>query len=88
MEYKIAFTRQAKRELHKIHQGNRKQYQRIKRAIGGLAQDPYPQGSITLSGRSGRRIRVGNYRVLYSVEEQEVLVEVFTIGARGNVYKR
>lgn len=80
MEYKIAFTRQAKRELQKIHQGNRKQYQRIKRAIGGLAQDPYPQGSI--------RIRVGNYRVLYSVEEQEVLVEVFTVGARGNVYKR
>ncbi|MDU7103185.1 type II toxin-antitoxin system RelE family toxin [Corynebacterium marquesiae] len=56
--------------------------------MGGLAQDPYPPGSIALSGKSGRRIRVGNYRVLYSVEEQEVLVEVFTVGARGNVYKR
>ena len=58
---------------------------RIKNALIKLSNEP-PQGDIkSLEGRDGYRLRVGGYRVLFDVIEQEIVV--FDIGLRGQIYK-
>jgi mRNA interferase RelE/StbE len=73
---------------------------RIRRAIGSLAEDPrpYPQSS-ALRGKEGRRLRVGDYRVIYEVEEPHPdhseqregepagLVKVLAVGHRQGIYE-
>ena len=50
-----------------------------------LASDPRPPGSIKLAGAERYRIRQGNYRILYSIDEDQVIVTVVRIGHRGDV---
>jgi mRNA interferase RelE/StbE len=61
---------------------------RIQGAIALLAQDPRPPGARALRGRPGRRIRVGDYRIIYTVEDDVLLVVVVTLGHRREVYER
>lgn len=62
---------------------------RIVRALQGLEEEPRPSGAKRLVGLSGTlRIRVGDWRILYEVREQEVVVLVVRIGPRGEVYER
>jgi len=61
---------------------------RIQGAIALLAQDPRPPGARTLRGRPGLRIRVGDYRIIYTVEDDVLLVVVVTLGHRREVYER
>ena len=56
-------------------------------AIRALGEDPYPDGHVVLGGREGFRIRVRQHRVLYSVVDDRLVVEVFRIGPRSDVYK-
>lgn len=86
--YQVLFTRQSSKDLKKIQKGNPKVYDAIIKAIRSLAEDPRPDGSVELGGREGLRIKVGGYRVLYSFTKQELIVEVFRVGPRGDVYKR
>lgn len=71
--------------------------ERIRRAIGALAEDPRPHPqSRELRGREGRRLRVGDYRVIYEVEEPHPdhpeegdpagLVTVLAVGHRQGIY--
>ncbi len=60
---------------------------RIVKQIQELANDPYPQGSVRLKGREEWRIRQGNYRILYIVNEEIVTVIVVKIGHRKEVYR-
>ena len=60
---------------------------RIQGAIALLAQDPRPPGARTLRGRPGLRIRVGDYRIIYTVEDDVLLVVVVTLGHRREVYE-
>lgn len=52
-----------------------------------LAEDPYPSDSIQLKGRAERRIRQGDYRLLYVVEDKTVTVFVVQIGHRREIYR-
>lgn len=62
---------------------------RIARAIDGLAATPRPAGAVTLQGSDGlRRIRVGDYRVVYTLEQATRTVLIVTIGRRRDVYRR
>lgn len=62
---------------------------RIVRALQGLEEEPRPSGAKRLVGLGGTlRIRVGDWRILYEVREQEVVVLVVRIGPRGEVYER
>lgn len=57
-------------------------------AIEDLAGEPRPQGSIQLSGGDGEcRIHVGDYRIVYDIEHEELLVLVLRIGHRREVYR-
>jgi mRNA interferase RelE/StbE len=82
--YSLSLSRQAIKELGKI---NEPYYSNIKLAIANLAQDPRPLGYKKLKGRDGYRIRVSNYRIIYHIFDQELIVEIITLGHRKDIYK-
>jgi mRNA interferase RelE/StbE len=53
-----------------------------------LAEDPRPPGARALQGRPGLRVRVGDYRIIYTVEDDVLLVVVVRLGHRRDVYER
>jgi mRNA interferase RelE/StbE len=61
---------------------------RIRGALALLANDPRPPASRRLRGRDGFRVRVGDYRILYRIENEVLLVVVVTICHRRQVYER
>ncbi|WP_105034613.1 type II toxin-antitoxin system RelE family toxin [Cryobacterium aureum] len=61
---------------------------RIQGAIAFLGQDPRPPGARRLQGREGLRVRVGDYRIIYTVTDQILTVVVVTLGHRRDVYER
>ncbi|GAC1640756.1 MAG: type II toxin-antitoxin system RelE/ParE family toxin [Herpetosiphon sp.] len=62
-------------------------YGRIIVAINTLANDPRPPGCKTIVGSPYWRIRIGNYRVIYEIDDAELVVTVIEVGQRGDVYR-
>ena len=60
---------------------------RMQGAIALLAQDPRPPASRPLQGREGYRLRVGDYRIIYTIDNGNLLIVVVTIGHRRDVYQ-
>lgn len=85
MTYEIEVRPAALRALKRI---DRKDQARIRGAIALLAVDPRPPGAKALRGRDGLRIRVGDYRIIYAVEDGRLLIVVVTLGHRRQVYDR
>ena len=83
MAYFLNFNKQAFKELEKINEPN---YSRIKQAIYGLADNPRPQGYKKLRGIEGYRIRVGDYRIIYDIFDDVLVVEIITLGNRKDIY--
>jgi len=82
--YSIVFKASAAKELHAIP---KRDLQRILDRIGSLAADPRPLGSEKLSGQERYRIRQGNYRIIYSIEDVQLTVWVVKVGHRREVYR-
>ncbi len=83
--YRIELTRDALRALAKLDKPVRR---RVQGAIDRLADDPHPAGMIALRGAPGAfRIRVGDYRVIYVLHDDRLLVVVIDIGHRRDVYR-
>jgi mRNA interferase RelE/StbE len=62
--------------------------ERLIRAIDALANDPRPAGRVKLHGAEDAwRIRVGDYRIIYSIEDGKLLILVLRIGHRREVYR-
>ncbi len=86
MKYKIKILPTARRELLSLSEEIQK---RIYRKIAVLAADPYPKGVKAIKGGDGIfRLRVGDYRVLYQVKRNRLLVLVLRIGHRKDIYRR
>lgn len=85
MAYEIQVRPAAFRALKRI---DRQDQARVRGAIALLAADPRPPGAKALRGREGLRIRVGNYRIIYTIEDDRLLVVVVTLGHRREVYDR
>ena len=82
---RIQVSRTAERALSKLAVDGR---ERVVRAIQALAQNPFPAGCRKLTGYDDVfRIRVGPYRVLYSVNAGALIVIVLKVGHRKNVYR-
>ena len=85
MSYQIEFSRQADRQFRNLPSQIQ---QRLKSRIDSLAATPRPYGSEKLSGADQLyRIRVGDYRIVYSVEDDRLLVLVVKVGHRREVYR-
>jgi mRNA interferase RelE/StbE len=62
--------------------------ERIAAAIDALATEPRPHGAVRLAGRDDFRVRVGDYRIVYAVVDDERVVIVARIAHRREVYRR
>jgi mRNA interferase RelE/StbE len=83
MTYTLNFSKKALKELEKI---NDPFYSNVKEAIAHLTTNPRPQGYKKLKGRPGYRIRTGNYRIIYEIFDNILLVDVIDLGHRKDVY--
>ena len=83
--YRLLIKASAVKELKGIP--NKLDRQRIVKRIQGLESDPLPPGSQKLSGKERYRIRQGQYRIVYSIEKNELVVYVVKIGNRKDVYR-
>jgi mRNA interferase RelE/StbE len=85
MRYAIEFTASALRELRAL---DRQIQRRISAKIEALRDDPFPPGVQKFQGEADHwRIRVGDYRVIYRIEKQRVVVVIVRIGHRREVYR-
>ena len=83
--YQVSVKRSAERELNRLREPLRT---RVMHAIGSLRADPRPHGSIKLKGSSNAyRIRVGDHRVLYTVDDMVRIVLIQQVGDRKDVYR-
>ena len=84
-EYKIVFVRSARKELQAL---DRSVAGRVLKRIEALTREPRPSGCRKLEGTDNLwRIRVGDWRVVYAVDDAKSLVEVSVIRHRREVYR-
>lgn len=82
--YSLIFNKQVrKKDLPKIPAKDRA---RILKIIDGLQYNPRPRGALRLTNREEYRIRQGDYRILYVIEDEVKIVEIQHIASRGDVY--
>ena len=85
--FKILIKRSAAKELEEI--AGRKDRVRITRRILALADDPRPAGVEKLSGTSEKyRLRQGDFRILYEIQDDALVVFIVRVGNRKDVYRR
>ena len=84
MNYSVLMLPRAQKQLSALASPS---YERVRDAITSLASDVRPQGCLTLSGRDGWRIRVGDFRVIYEINDASRTVTVLDVGNRRDVYR-
>lgn len=85
MAHRIELTKAARRALASLPRNILK---RVDAAILALAHNPRPPGAKKLEGQELYRIRVGDYRIIYAMEDERLVVLVVRIGHRREVYRR
>lgn len=89
MSYRIEFTSSSNKELSKLRKSIQpKRFKRIQETIEALSADPRPPGSESVETTDYLRVRTGNYRIIYLVEEEVLTVLIIRIGHRREVYRR
>ncbi len=83
MTYQVLIERSAAKSLSRIPAPHR---ERVTTAIRDLATTPRPLGVKKLSGRDAWRIRIGAYRVIYEIYDQQLRVLVVAVGPRQGIY--
>ena len=83
--YEVRLHREAARSFRRLHEPLRG---RIADVIDGLAREPRPRGAERLAGRDDFRVRVGDYRIVYAVDDDLRVVIVARIAHRRDVYRR
>lgn len=85
MRYIVNILRRAQKQLARLPLPI---YRRVVEAIFALALVPRPPGALKLTGRPGWRIRVGDVRVIYEIDDEKRIVTILDIGHRRDIYRR
>jgi mRNA interferase RelE/StbE len=83
-QYKVIVRTSVSKDLKGIP---KKDVRRVLAAIESLAENPRPPGAKKLSGQERYRLRQGDYRILYSIEADKLIVCVVKVGNRSDVYR-
>ncbi len=84
MSYTVIISRSVQKQLAKL---SAEIQERIVESLAKLENNPSPSGSKKLKGRDGWRIRIGDYRVIYEINDQVLQVIVIHTGHRRDVYR-
>ena len=84
MGYEVRIVSAAEREMDKLPAAIHK---RISRRILTLEDNPRLRGAKKLSGREEYRLRIGDYRILYTVDDKNRVVTIFAMGHRREIYR-
>jgi len=82
--YTVRLKRSAEKELENLPA---RIHNKVINVLLSLKENPFPRNSIKLHGREGWRIRVGNYRILYIIDEPDKNVEIISVAHRKEVYR-
>jgi len=84
--YKIIFKKKAVKSLNKLPRNTAKT---IREKLDEIAADPYTEhpNAKKLQGREGYRLRVGDWRVIYEIQNDQLVILVLKVAPRGEVYK-
>ncbi len=85
MGYQIDYTSNARRSIERLERATQK---RILARVETLSTNPRPPGAVKLSGQEAYRVRSGDYRIIYSIHDDRLLVLVIDVGHRRDVYRR
>lgn len=81
--YTVILSKKAQKQLDKLPDNIAEP---IFEAIANLEENPRPAGIKKLKGRDGYRVRVGNYRIIYEIFDNELLIDVIAVGHRKDIY--
>ena len=84
MPYRLLIRASAEKEMDSLP---RSIHTRISRRIIALEDDPRPMGSKKLEGVEGYRLRIGDYRVVYTVDDKQKVVTIARVAHRREVYR-
>ena len=83
-KFDLVFKESVSKDLKEI---SKQDVQRILERIDALRDEPRPQGSVKLSGKEYYRVRQGNYRIIYAIQDSQLVVIVIKVGHRREVYR-
>lgn len=84
MSYTVFLKSSAEKELDRL---DAKTHGRVIKQLLALKGNPFPKGVKKLRGREGYRIRIGDYRILYEIDENMKKIEIFALAHRKEVYR-
>ena len=86
MSYTILLERQAEKELRSLPS---QILRRIDKCLLALSNEPWPRGAVKLKGKAGEgwRIKIGGYRILYTVDKSQKVIKVYRIKHRREAYR-
>ena len=82
--YRLTFRKSVTKDLRSIPPND---LSRILKRMEALADDPRPMGSEKLSGQERYRVRQGVYRIVYEIQDEELVILVVKVGHRREVYR-
>ncbi len=83
-QYKIQLTKKAEKQLDKLPE---EVADSLLKTIATLRDNPRPQGTKKLKGRKGYRLRKGDYRIIYEIFNDRLVIDVIAIGHRKDIYR-
>ncbi len=84
MSFLVEIKRSAEREMERLPSNV---HRRVSRKILSLEENPYPRGSQRLKAGEGCRLRVGDYRILYTVDTRNRKVLIYSVAHRSEAYR-
>lgn len=84
MSYTISILRRAQKELAQLPGGV---YEQVRDVIRNLTHSPRPPGCMKLTARPGWRLRVGDYRLIYEIDDKNQTILILHAGHRRDIYR-